>query len=419
MKVNFSDDTNRELVNALTSLAQNQVTVFDSTIPLLDALDSKDKYIKQNSQKILEIHTKNLQACIKSDLGQFKPTIHFRGYSNTSSIFFLTERLISRAKKTNPTEALSWITNFLNTKEAECFFIMALWDFKVTAPVHLVNDFWLYPISELPQSINKENLDKEVAELVPMVAGMVLYPPIKAAIVAKKNIPLFAHDPKASAPIEPEEIFDELDTLRCLLTCLGPRQTIVFKTWLSFSNNDLEEGNFLNGNTIFRPELQAIDIGWGDLDENLAINIIAHYFQMNEHDRRILELAAFRLNRALTRPGLADAAIEIAIAIEILLTTNDNTPSEITHRLRTRAARFLGGNKTERQKTFDIVNNVYTARSGVVHMGNLPQKPKPPSDTWQKSLWDAAKVCSQIMQKIILSGEIPNWKEFDISNINI
>lgn len=63
--------------------------------------------------------------------------------------------------------------------------------------------------------------------------------------------------------------------------------------------------------------------------------------------------------------------VDFCIVLESLFNTS---PIEVAHQVRTRTAWFLGNTKEERLKFFELIRNVYNARSSLIHGKNLPGK---------------------------------------------
>lgn len=86
-------------------------------------------------------------------------------------------------------------------------------------------------------------------------------------------------------------------------------------------------------------------------------------------NRRQLELGLARLVSSIRRNRgrfpLEDRILDVAVALEVLYGLEGG---ELTHKLSTRAAHLLGGDSAEKRvDVFDRVQNLYRARSSIVH----------------------------------------------------
>ena len=99
-----------------------------------------------------------------------------------------------------------------------------------------------------------------------------------------------------------------------------------------------------------------------------------------------MRIGVDRFKQALRRTNDIDKAIDLGIAIEvILLHSFDPTDrGELKYRSSLRGAMFLGGDKPDRVKTFNLLKDAYDLRSKAVHAGTLAtkkKKPTPPKQT--------------------------------------
>jgi hypothetical protein len=85
---------------------------------------------------------------------------------------------------------------------------------------------------------------------------------------------------------------------------------------------------------------------------------------------RANRLALNRYRRACTTTNFEEAAIEIAIAFEALLMRGEND-GELSLKVRLRAAHLLADNLVDRKRIHDVIKNMYSARSKLVHNGGI------------------------------------------------
>ena len=100
---------------------------------------------------------------------------------------------------------------------------------------------------------------------------------------------------------------------------------------------------------------------------SLFLELLSGWRDYNVEGRQRLRLAVRRLAALHSRDGrlrVEDRILDSAIALE---TMYDLPGSEITYKLRTRAAYFLGHDARERKDLFRQIGNFYAARSAIVH----------------------------------------------------
>ena len=129
-----------------------------------------------------------------------------------------------------------------------------------------------------------------------------------------------------------------------------------------------------------------------------------------------MRISLDRLNKSLFKKEMADQAIDLGIALEVMLLhgINDNFKGEMRYRISVRGATFLGGKNPQRKKHFKSLRDAYDLRSRAVHTGTLAIKKKKKRKKKQPNpvsvLKSATGVCSDIAVKIIERGSFPNWE---------
>jgi hypothetical protein len=124
-------------------------------------------------------------------------------------------------------------------------------------------------------------------------------------------------------------------------------------------------------------------------------------FKAGEKDA--IRLALDRFRQALRRTDIVDKAIDLAIALEVMLLHDINGP-ELKFRSSIRGATFLGNKKAERLKIFECLKKAYDLRSKAVHSGILQQ-----TGQNEQILDDATSACAQIARRLIERRSFPNW----------
>jgi Apea-like HEPN len=132
-----------------------------------------------------------------------------------------------------------------------------------------------------------------------------------------------------------------------------------------------------------------------------------------------VRIALQRLLNCLRKSNLTDKSIELGIALESILlsgTDDDGTSGEITFRLASRGAWFLGKSAEERRHIFNVLKAAYKLRSKAAHEGQAPEvvksvhKGSEPLAT-AYLIQDALEICSEVIKKVIDKQEIPDWTE--------
>ncbi len=199
------------------------------------------------------------------------------------------------------------------------------------------------------------------------------------------------------------------DIVRCI-TLQGERGVAALGNWALFEN---EIVNSLAGSGFsFNPALFDIAVYSASRDPvALEAESIARLFRcfeaLRDSVKDPLRISIDRLNQSLRRPDIVDKAIDLGIALEVMLlhSIDPRERGELRYRSSIRGAMFLGGDKQERLNTFKLLRDAYDLRSKAVHAGALTAE-SPPKET----LEEAVSVCARIAQKLIEQGSFPDWE---------
>jgi Apea-like HEPN len=131
---------------------------------------------------------------------------------------------------------------------------------------------------------------------------------------------------------------------------------------------------------------------------------------MDGQQRRSLDVALDRLNLARRRRSPGDKAIDAGICLEALL--GDDSPQELTYKLRLRAALLLGTTLDERRKIRDDVRDLYDLRSSVVH-GRVRR----PKDTLLDGQHASRglEICTQAVRAIVQRNARPDFAAWELT----
>ena len=200
------------------------------------------------------------------------------------------------------------------------------------------------------------------------------------------------------------------DIVRCI-TLQGERGVASLGQWELFEK---EIANFAGTGSSFNGALFDNAVYTASRDPvALEAECIAHLFRrfeaFKDSAKDPLRISVDRLNQALRRPDIVDKAIDLGIALEVMLlhSIDPTERGELRYRSSIRGAMFLGGDKQDRLNTFKLLKDAYDLRSKAVHAGALTAKKNasPPSEILEK----AASVCANIARKVIERGSFPDW----------
>lgn len=143
-----------------------------------------------------------------------------------------------------------------------------------------------------------------------------------------------------------------------------------------------------------------------------AFNKARHVFSCLDHQQhQKLAPVISRLSEALARSGqyaLDDKILDVAIALEQMYQLGG---SEISFKLKTRAACFLESDTKARQSVFDNVNLLYKARSEIVHGPKKKSKEEQSITAKKEAFRKGFDVARNSVIKLLQEGRPADWNE--------
>ncbi|ESY72786.1 hypothetical protein X743_14845 [Mesorhizobium sp. LNHC252B00] len=123
---------------------------------------------------------------------------------------------------------------------------------------------------------------------------------------------------------------------------------------------------------------------------------------------RRCQIAAHRLRSARSRRDHSQRVIDISVALESLLLPPESG-SEISHRLKTRAAMLLGSTYDERKDLAKVVSSFYSIRSKVVHGAVVG-----PHQHQLDTIGQTQKLAERLLRIEIDMGRTPDFAAIDL-----
>jgi hypothetical protein len=144
-----------------------------------------------------------------------------------------------------------------------------------------------------------------------------------------------------------------------------------------------------------------------------APNIFRTFRKLDINRKARLQLAMQRLNKAIRRASSVDAAIDLGIVLESLFLNDlSDDRSELTFRLRVRAARYLNTDVDERRRLYKLVGDLYTLRSAAIHTGNVSKTIGGMATT--DLIKEGFALAASTIVRFIIEGE-PDWQVVTLS----
>jgi hypothetical protein len=183
---------------------------------------------------------------------------------------------------------------------------------------------------------------------------------------------------------------------------------VVSVSWTDFVEPELTSAEF--GIARMGPGFEG-SIGFAPIkvdDEALAWS--ERYLTMSKALRPLIDLALGRLNLARRRRSAGDKAIDACICLEALL--GDENPTELTYRLRLRAALLLGSTLPERTEIRNAVGRLYDLRSKIVH-GRVRRVTDMASD--YQDTTRGLEICTQVVRSMVQRKRRPDFTVWELT----
>lgn len=389
---------------------------------LLDVLKIDPQNCRSQAPFVLHDMSSGLEELITSDPRFLGRAVKILKTPNGASGFypsFLGPKLLQRTFDTgSASAAIAWLQKVLSTQVTDGKFITALWNVPVVSEVQLTPDVCLVPFDSLPHSGQKTAIENSQFQ-TGIISNPLAWQPPSSALVVPYQVENFVCDQEESVRDNQFLVLHEsVADIALLLTLIGPRVPIQVAHWFNFDDPDLEFA--LLGQSRGSQMMEILPKLTGQqppiLNDGEAIEIIRLFNALTISAKEKIKIATDRLRRALLRHQPADRAVEVSIALEILC--GDTQTSEMTHKVKVRAVRLLGGNRGVRERNRTIVTKTYDVRSKLVHQGNYDTKPISVlgvSMEVDEVISEACHLCAELIKAIIRRGAFPDWLHFDVN----
>ena len=303
--------------------------------------------------------------------------------------------------------AVSWLHHLFEIDRADLRMVAVVHGLEVEQPVILANNVHLLPFAATPDSPNFRALARRY-QINPwsMTEFESVLPPAMA--VVNMGSMAASADPTAGNAAYDVAYNAILDAVRGF-TLADRASPVVGNSWTDFVDPALAVAEFGRMWMTGRFEGSLSQGPRAKVDEE-ALAWAERYLLMDESLRRSVNIALDRLNLARRRRSAGDQAIDGGICLEALL--GDDSPQELTYKLRLRAALLLGMTLAERREIRRAVGALYDLRSKVVH-----GRPRRPEDI-ESDARHAARgldICTQAVRAMVRRNVHPDFAMWELT----
>lgn len=305
--------------------------------------------------------------------------------------------LVNRGREVGPVEAVENLKRYVVDEKIPFVEVLALVGIEVSEGVDLGRGIRLVPFDGVPKSAQKIYFGS---------GGMYLgRPAATAALVCTSVLP--KHHGEDPLPGYPADRRRELVDAWRILTLVGPCAPVQLASWAT-PEAWVPRNLFITGHSIGGSEIGPTKETVLSADKfAYAREIHELYAGLSKEMKRPIRIPLERLNQAIRRLELGDAAIDLGISFESLfLSDREPDRGELGFTLRIRVARYLKSSEQERRELARLVQRIYKIRSTAVHTGEtLAEVDGIPS---KQLLEQGYEVMANSIDKLIRKG-IPDW----------
>ena len=338
--------------------------------------------------------------------------VSFAGAGHALDPDVLPNVLLARVLRGESAEhAIAVARAFSKDGSSAAFWYGALAGVTVAAPCTLAEGLDIIPWTAVPSGAQKSWLDDKRERAFAAPLRPTANCAIRIALPRRPALFQTAMEDGAMANMSDQPWFRAFeratDAIRCM-TIVSAQPVAILASWAEPTENILQD--FVGTSTQSYPDLSnpavfGSSLTAAPLDEIATADTFLRFSDFSGADRAALCTAIDRIGAALRWKTEVDKAIDLGIALEVLLLHDLDDPGELTYRIGLRGAQFLGGDTAARLSNFRRLKKIYALRSKAVHKGTVEADEKAAS-----TLEDAVAISKAITRKLIANGRFPEWE---------
>lgn len=289
--------------------------------------------------------------------------------------------------------------------------LISLWviGIEVDSCIELVDDFHIFPISEMPLSTDRERFRTEIGEIG--------FDQPKCAIV--KRVTVSKSNPRDGRPFA--DILAKMQTISNIICLI--RGVVCSPILQSNTTLDCPAGSpFSGGGKLYTRHQFIENFTRLDVQQLQEIReLFSAWNSQNPKTQQLLSRSMYRLSLAKLNQYIGDKFLDLSIALEMLLLNDNTNHVQLSLSFRLHGALLLGGDletKTRHQKMF---YEIYNHRSSMAHAGkmssNKDRRPftKNRDEDWILMFSEFEEVAENCIKRIIYDG-LPNWNKLRLGS---
>ncbi len=345
----------------------------------------------------------------------------------TGRYFHLARWLLAQARLQDPDVVVERLEQFLTTNAADALEVVPLWGLAPVREIPLPQGICLVPFAEVPATVPKDMLTGIPSARFRDENSFVWAPRPKAALVRRfTHAPIINpagnQDPMwAEGWGAPDTRANEMLEVARLLTIVRPSAVFPVAHWFQLEGGLPAIGNTggWGGHEYHRRFVEEVQPGDYDAEDLHAL--VSQYSALSVSVRSRLLVPLERLRLAFLKVTPVDVALDLGIALEALLTHEQQSDAPISYRVRLRATHLLGGGAAERQATAKRFRIAYKLRSKAAHGGRVDDealRDAGGAGSVEAYLQECAVLAAQMIRRIIAIGDFPDWEGLAMGWVN-
>ena len=314
------------------------------------------------------------------------------------------------AAKSSVNEAIVALETFLDSERIPVLNTLWVQGFVVEEPILLMDGIQIVPIEAMPDSADKERFLQERFRNAS-------YPKAKtlAALVKLCHVKKLREKVDESVLETDADFFSSTKILREVSLLLNAVDGIscvpVYAT--TYVQDSVPFGPF-GGQS---GSLFSYDVSGGypqsKIDSNLQpliINLYSAFGKLATKEHARFSRALERISQAKRRFSLEDKLLDLCIALEMLLLSDNTSHNQLSLSFRLRGAWLISANGAERKLNYYALKDIYTYRSQVAHGGMLGKGKHHKVEVINSQVPKLFEIAESILQKLMLEGT-PQWDD--------
>jgi hypothetical protein len=336
------------------------------------------------------------------------------GASRLSDATRLAQWYLWRANLVGDQRTEKELEKFLNSEQIAA--IATLWVYGLVSaqPTNVTDSVQLLSIDSIQDSPEKEEFLRSNSQV-----GKNATPPAPAVALTKEYLvnKVVSDRPESSFEAHSQStarVQAELFALATVLNCV-PGVCCVPGYSTSYLPPSVPTGPFSGsaGGTPIFDVLPHRSSEFRNGQQALATALLRSYETKPPQVKDRLQRAIFRLAQAKGRLDDGDKALDLGIALEMLLLNSEHNgqelPGQLNLHFRLRGSWLIGNDPTERKSLYRALGKLYAFRSQIAHNGYSDELMKLDHAERQAVLMDLIGIAERIFQKIVLEGVPKDW----------